>query len=434
MRSLRCYNPAAVESACQETVKLMSSLDNLKSTVAGGTGCIVLTLAAMMPAHAQDLRNQQSVSVGDAALYPSIRIDYQSNDNVGLLADNEIEGSATIVRPELVFVADKSGLVFQAGYQGDYSLGSETPLEWDDHRLSANLDVEFDKRRRANLELRFENLHQELGTDLTRGLGTAFDEPVEFNRFLLDTSFGYGVSDARGNVTAGLRVVSRDYANLDEITDGRGFTQVTPYGQFGYRIGGDTRAIVELRASTANFENDDRDRSDIGVLLGLQFNATGRLSGAFKLGFEDVDFAADGADDTTLLVAEGNIQYRPRSFALLSLDLSRGINNTGLGLVADGDEESIQTLARLGWQHDWSTRVSTDAFVALDVQDEICPTASDSTASAGFELNVAVRRWLQIGAGFESASRQADGCAAGDGSDALDYQRQLLGVHLRATL
>ena len=412
----------------------MSPLDSLKSTCAGVSGCFVLALAASFPSHAQSLDDQQSVPVGDAELFPSIRIDYQTNDNVGLLPDDEVDGNATIVRPELVFVADKSGLVFQAGYEGAYSLGSETPLEWDDHRLTATLDVDFDSRRRANLDLRFENLHEEVGENLTRGLGTEFDEPVEFNRFFLDTSFGYGVRDARGNLTAGIRVVSRDYTNLDEVTDGRGFTRVTPYGQFGYRIGGDSRAIIELRASTADFDDASRDRDDVGVLLGLQFTATGRLSGGFKVGFENVDFAADGAEDTTLFVVEANLRYRPRTFALLTLDLSRGINNTGLGLVADGDEESIETLARLGWQHEWSTRVSTDAFVALDLQDEICPTVSDSTVAAGFELNVAVRRWLQIGAGIESASREADGCTAGDGADALDFQRQLLGAHLRATL
>ncbi len=395
-------------------------------------GAILACIAANVVG--QDFDDQQSVAIGEAALYPSIRIDYQTNDNVGLLPDSEVEGSATIVRPEFVFVADKSGLVFQAGYSGAYSLGSEAPLEWDDHRLTATLAAQFDRRRRANLDVRFENLHEDLGVNLTRGRGTEFDEPVEFNRFYLDTRLGYGVSDARGNLSAGIRVAARDYANLDEVTDGRSYTRVTPYGQFGYRIGGDTRAIIELRASTASFDNANGDRDDIGVLLGLQFTATGRLSGEFKVGFENVDFAANGAEDSTLLVAEANLRYRPRTFALLSLDLSRGINNTGLGLVADGDEESIATLVRVGWQHNWSTRVSTDAFVALNRQDEICPTASDSTASAGFELNVAVRRWLQIGAGFESASRQADSCAGADDSDELDYQRQLLGVHLRATL
>jgi hypothetical protein len=176
------------------------------------------------------------------------------------------------------------------------------------------------------------------------------------------------------------------------------------------------------------------------------------LSGSFNIGFENVDFSTAGQETTTLFVVESNLRYQPTSFALFTLDVSRGINNTGLGLVAGGSGESIETVVRLGWEHDWSSRFSSKrdrfgigfflglrdacgkAFVEADLDDEICPTISDSTLSAGLEIGLAVRRWLEIGAGFSSASRDTDSCTVGDGAETLAYDRQLVGVHLRATL
>lgn len=395
-----------------------------------GGGALLLSAAV----GAQDLADQQGLAVGEAELFPSIRIDYISDNNVGLLPEDELDGTAVVVQPSAVFVADSSQLVFRAGYDGAYSVGSESALDWDDHRLSAELAAEFDARRRARVSLVFGRLHQELGRNFTRGLGASVDEPVQFNDFRLNTTFGYGVPNARGNLQAGVRIETRNFTNLNALTDGRSFSSVEPFGRFGYRLGGDTRGFVEVRAGTFRFDNDNLDRDELGVVFGLAFNATGRLDGEISIGLENVSFAATGAEDDTLFVLESNLRYSPRTFSVLTLDISRGINNSGFNVVADSAGESIATVARVGWEHEWTSQVSTDAFARTSIQEEICPAIGDTTNTVGFELNVAVRRWLAFGASVETESRRADSCAADDGADALDYDRQLLGVHVRATL
>ena len=412
------------------TIRRLCTLVPFRSAVFSALGAVFLIGLAS----AQDLGEQQGIPVGEGQIYPSIRIDYQSNDNVGLTADDELDGDATIIQPEFVFVADSRNLVFQAGYAGVYSLGSVGPLEWDDHELSAGLAAEFDARRRADVDFSVSRQHTDLGAGLTRGLGNDLDEPVVFDVVQLNAAFGYGVADALGNVTAGVRFQTQNYANLDQVTDGYGFSEVRPYARFGYRIGGDSRFLAEIRASFLEFDLASRSRDELAVLFGLGFTATGRLSGSFNIGFENVDFSTAGQETTTLFVVESNLRYQPTSFAQFTLDVSRGINNTGLGLVAGGSGESIETVVRLGWEHDWSSRFSSKAFVEADLDDEICPTISDSTLSAGLEIGLAVRRWLEIGAGFSSASRDTDSCTVGDGAETLSYDRQLVGVHLRATL
>jgi len=410
-----------------------------KVCVAGCAAVVAVGAYALSgPASAQDLptqlADQQSIPIGEADLYPSIRIDYQTNDNVGLKSEDEVDGTATILQPTLVLVAEARSLTFQGAYEGAFSLGSLGAIDWNDHSLSAGLSAEFDSRRRARVDATLERQHLELGSTITRGRGDEFDEPVVFNQFRLGGSFGYGAAAARGNITAGVNIASRSYTNLDEVTDGRDFNSIRPFGRFGYRIGGDTRATIELRAAAIDFDASVQDRREIGLLLGVSFNATGRLSGTFGVGFDNVDFSADGREDATLFVVESNLQFRPRSFALLTLDISRGINNAGLELVSNDSGESIETVVRAGWQHDWSSRVSSAAFVSANVRDEICPSLGDSIFSAGFEFNVSLRRWLQLGAGVSAASRQVDRCTVDDGSESLSSDRQLAGIHLRATL
>lgn len=385
-------------------------------------------------ASAQNLGQQQGIAVGEAELFPSIRIDYQLDSNVSALSEDEIDGQAVVVQPRFDYLADRRGLVFSGSYAGAYSLGTESELDSVDHRLALGLSAEFDSRRRSDLRLSVNRLHQEVGFGLTRGLGDQVDEPLVFNDLGLLASFTYGARDARGNLTGGFRLQSRSYTNLNSISDGLSFNSFEPFARFGVRVGGDSRAFVEVRATTVSFDDSDRDRDEIGALVGLQFSASGRLSGSIGLGVENVDFSAQSADDATVFVVESSLRYQPRSFAELSLDVSREVNNAGVGAVASGDRQAIETAFRLGWNHSWSSRVTSSAFVETVIQDEICPSFSDTVSSAGLEFNVSVRRWLQLGASASGTSRSVDQCAPDDGSGQLEFERQIIGAHVRATL
>lgn len=386
------------------------------------------------PAASQNLDRQQSIQLGEGDLYPGVRVDVVSDDNIGLLPENEVDGVSTVVRPQLIYVANRSGLEFKLEYLGAISISSEDALQWADSALSASLAAEFDRRRRANVSVGFSRQHEDLGSGLTRGAGELFDEPVEFNSFDLAASFGYGVRDARGNVRAGLRFISRDYTNLDAVTDGRGFTSFRSFGEFSVRVGGSNRAFFQVRGNVTSIDDSSRDRNGGGVLLGLRFNATGRLSGSFGLGLNNVNFATDAQEDDTLFVVESNLRFQSTSFAAFTLDISREINNEGFGVVVDGQGDSIETLVRLGWDHEWSSRVSSRSFVSADITDEVCPIIGDSTVTAGFELNVALRRWLEVGAAYTGESRTTSSCTPGDGAEDLEYDRRLVGIHVRRTL
>ena len=390
-------------------------------------------------ARAQDaeLERQQPVRIGDAALYPSLRVDYFVDDNVGLKSRDEVDASAVVLSPRLDFVADRRTLTLSASYAGEFSRSDEGALEYDDHRLGLDAGAEFDARRRASASLALERDHQDLGLEFTRGRGDDFDEPVIVNDTSFDGRFTYGASAARGNLVGGLRLGDVSYTNLSTVTDGRDYTRVEPYGQFAYRLSGATRAVLQVGFGAFDFDRDIDDRDELNVGAGISFAPTGKLRGGFLLGVSRADYADAAVETQSAFAASADIAWFVREYATISLDLSRAFDNLSPTVQSDdGERQSIRTSARLSWDHAWSERFGTSAFVRLVDVSRPCPLRQTTTGSGGVEFDLSVRRWLEFGASAALSSRGADACpgdAEGDADD-LEFDRTVLGVHVRATL
>ena len=377
---------------------------------------------------------QQSIPIGEADLYPAIRIDYRADDNVGLRSRDEINGSVVIVRPELLFVANRRLLEVRAGYQGAFSQGEQNSQDWNDHRLGVGVTAELDSRRRLTGDISLQRSHTELGTDLTRGRSDRFDEPVVFNRLSADGNFSYGAAEATGRITVGARFLLLDYTNLDEVTEGRDRRSAASYARFGYRIGGDTRAEIEVRYKDLAYDDDRFDRDELSLLSGVSFDSSGLLSGAARIGLQRVWRDADGLEDSTVLIVEAALEYQPVDYATLTFDVSRAVDNNARSLDATGSVESIETRATVGWKHGWSSRISTRTFAGVRLNEEACPVADTTTGEAGLEVGVALRRWLSVGVNAGLESRTADECAGNPDSTDLEYDRTTYGLFVRATL
>ena len=74
---------------------------------------------------------------------------------------------------------------------------------------------------------------------------------------LIQTStpeYTFGATEARGNITLGLRLFDETYLNRSDVTDGQDLTIVSPFGRFSYRVSGDTRVFTELRFNDINID------------------------------------------------------------------------------------------------------------------------------------------------------------------------------------
>ncbi len=375
---------------------------------------------------------QLSYKIGETDLYPSVRLEFVQNSNAFLTEADPTESTGFVISPELNWVADRRLLTLRGNYVGDYATTSESELDYADHQFSADVAAELTARKRVNGKFSLDFGHQPLGTNLTRGLDNTGAEAVTYLDTQLSGEYIYGAENARGNITAGALIRSYSYNNRSDLTSNAGYLQFRPFGIFSLRISPDTRALAELRFDQFSFEGNRSDRTDTSLLGGFSFTPTGKFGGSLKIGATLSNYS--GGDDESTLISEIDLNYEPTTFSRITLNLDREIDNESANPTSADSLSVIRDAASLVWRHEWSSRVFHVARLTVRNLSRACPDSDTSTTGVGYEMNVKVRRWLTVGASANTTRRTSSDCANAVDEPDLDYERQIIGVHLKATL
>lgn len=362
---------------------------------------LIALVACCVDAYAQD-RDQLHIDVGEAKLYPSVKLEYVSNDNV-FRGSDPVSTSGFEVSPEALFVADRRGLDVKFGYKGVYGAYDEDSINFADHLLYGNVDAIFGVRKRGSFGASIFKGHESLGAGLTRNQASIGDEPVEYVDGSLSGSYTYGAPTARFNVTAGLLIFNRDFQNRADVSDGRSYSELTPSGQISYRISADTRALLQLRYRTFSFDDSSRDRDELQILTGLAFRGGGKLGGEVKLGVAQPDYADANREDESILTVDTSLTYQPSSLSAFRFNFQRQLDNGGSLNQLVGSQVIDDTLS-LSWKHEWSGFVSSNALISASLEDGGCPVDRNDTIRAAFDIGLKAKRWMTLGLGVASTS------------------------------
>lgn len=356
---------------------------------------------------------QQTGKVGEADVYATVKFGLLSSDNAFKVRSNKLEARGFLVAPSVSVVANRRGSEYTASYRGGFAEYSLEELDYADHRLSGSVDAILGTRKRFSFTTDFELRHEELGTDLTRGAAGEGDDQIQVADFSVDANYTYGAPMARINVVGGLVLQNIAFQNRSDITEGRDYSEINPYGILSYRISGDTRALVELGLSNFNFENDSRDRTMLEVFSGLSFQGAGKTSGQIKVGMAANNYSDNRVENTNVFVADIGLFFSPSLSSRIEVNFIREINNEdGLDFSSEG-AQTIDDTSLVRWDKSWSGFAKSSAFVEFEKQERECPTFGTQSLEYGFELSVLPRRWVEIGAGISSRDVTADECVDG---------------------
>lgn len=378
-----------------------------------------------------------AVAIGETELFPSIRLDFNSTDNVFRTDENEVEADSVAVSPRLYWIADKRQLRVTGEYNGEYSNSSESARDFADHRLLFSGNGELGARHRIGASLALATVNQELGVGLSRGRSLTLDEPIEYRTSRLRVQYDFGASEAIGNIRLGFITEALRYTNQEDITDGFDYNVVTPFLNFSYRLSSDTRAFLELRQSVVDYDRASLDRTESSVLLGVRFNATRKIGGSFALGNTSSDFDVGSQFEDSTLVVEAELEYKPTDNDQINLELERSFGSERGGVSAVNSPLSVDTLADLSWSHYWNTRVISTASLTINSSDETCPNIGNTITEGGLEVGYKFRRWLLIGLTATQAKKSLDQCpnvTVSTDVNEFDYQQTNYGVFLRTSL
>ncbi len=410
-------------------------VESSKARLATADRCLLLMTLAGALTLSTDVLAQEAASIklGETDLTPAIRLEYVSIDNVYRKATDEVSGSGVLVKPELSWQADRRLVSLSAQYNGNYGRFSEDGLDYDNHFLGLTGVGDLSSKQRFETGLSFSKYAEPQGTGQTSNVLTPLDEEIEISIVTARAQYTYGARNSRGNLRGGLVAGSVSYSNLEQFTDGDDYSYVRPYGVFSLRISPDTRVLTELRFTSYDYDDDIRDRSQVALLVGVEMSASSKLSGDARIGVAKASFDENSDDDTTDLIAEVGMQYSPVSYGRFDIDFNRSLSTEDQSTNNVG--RSIDDVASIAWTHDWSSRFQTRSTLSLDISERECPGVDDQNLGFGLELNFKARRWLQFGISGAQLRRTVTDCDdTPSGLEELDYDRAVVGVHVRATL
>lgn len=398
--------------------------------IACGALAVIFAGLPVSGLQARDFQGQ-SFAIGETSLTPELRLDYLSTDNAFLSTTDPQEATAFVLSPSVNWVANRRLLELSASYRGKYASYSESVLDYTDHDLSLQVQAAPATRHRVGAELTLHQEHEELGTGQTQ-LDTNLEDQIVTTDVILNTNYAYGAVNAQGNVGGGLTLVSRSFNDVGPITEGDDYSNIWPYAYFSYRLSPDTRFRAEIRYAVLDYDEDLRDRSELTLLGGLDLAATSRSGGRVRLGVTNANYDNASVSDSTEFVADIDLYFKPKSYSRFDLTFQRNLD------TVDGDPagvaESVQDNATLVWTQDWTARITTKLLLETDRVDRTCPNIDTITDSAGLEVSVNIRRWIAVGAGVGTRQRSATACVQGDGSNELEFDETVYGLHVMATL
>lgn len=164
-----------------------------------------------------------------------------------------------------------------------------------------------------------------------------------------------------------------------------------------------TKGLLELRRSAVDYvTNTALDTNTLGVLVGAKWEATAMTTGSVKLGRGERKFTNVTGLKRDRTLWEAGVTWSPLTYSSFTLTTDSRFDEGAAGAsVIESDSTS------LGWNHKWRERLSSSADVRLTHQDYIGSGSapggadrSDEILGLGLGVTYAMRRWLDVGAGY----------------------------------
>jgi polysaccharide biosynthesis protein VpsM len=344
--------------------------------------------AFTLPVHAQNLTTA-SASGGSLMLSEGIKLTPQvslglgHNDNVTGVSAGAISSTVWSLQPRLVAETERGGQRYSLLYAGNFTrYQSSSADNFNSHTLEAAGDHVLGVRSRmgwaTNVVYNTDPRDSTSPTaDDWRGLGAR-------------GVYRYGAEGAQGNLEAEYAYFNKRYDQAS-AADGDLDSHLVA-GRFFWRVMPKTHVVVEARLTDTNYRlGNANDNLDTRLLAGLTWQATAKTTGSVKVGHQKRNF--QGKADFSGLTYEGSVQWSPVAHSTVTLSANRSAQDSTDAGVSFQKTNGVS----LGWSHQWSSRVSTQANLSDNGRTDVGTGRQDNTLGVGFGVNYQIGRQYVLG-------------------------------------
>ncbi len=392
--------------------------------------CLAVGLGLVSQAvNAKVALDPQSIDLEPFRLVPMVSAELRQDDNIYSLSSGEVDSLVAIISPSLVLAAQDRENSYTAQYAlkaGLYDAdGDDNYL---DHIFKVNGHFEPSSRFRFDAGVGYSFLHDDRGTGFSSGQGLAFIQAMsgvdEYTLASLNGGVEYGAADAVGRVVLNGSFNQKRY-DRDVVADVRDNDTLNSLLGFRFRLMPKTSLLLDYERVDTSYEGGvTPDTLDNRFLVGLQWENSAQTTGKLRIG--DGRREVSGEEDRSSFTWDAGVVWSPLEYSSFTFD--------GGQRETDGDFPTVSIESKtfaLGWNHDWSDRVSSRLSYSLGTDDHAVvtgnPSRSDDQTSISANVNYQMRRWLVFGAGLTSSERESN-------QSQFDNQRQIFSINAQVSL
>jgi hypothetical protein len=380
---------------------------------------LVAVLGTVLALPALAATEPQAMDLGPVKFVPTLGVSQTYDDNIFSQPEGEVDAWISRIKPQLQFIAQQDLNILALTYMGDYGLYSSGDQDdYDDHTLSADGVLEANDQNRFTLSASLAKLHDARGTGGSEGvIANSRLEPDEYDAtgYSLDYDFGREDAILGFALSAGQNDIAYQNNRLETQFRDRNDTD---YGiKVSGRLAPKTRVFVELTRKDIGYDvvpqlrdgngqiisvvpgipllGASLDSQEQNVLVGAEWEATGRTTGTIKVGRLSKDFDADLRGDASFINWEASVLWMPRTYSSFTFMANKVPQETnGTGSFIEMSSYSVD------WAHDWSSYLHSNVNLGLGKDTFQNDPRVDDRESLSASVNYDVDTWMNIGLGY----------------------------------
>ena len=362
---------------------------------------MTLGLFALFQAGAQE----QAINIGRIQLYPTFGAALGYDDNLALSRSNPISSRYRLLEPGIRADLNGQNHQFRAQYRiSDASFSDSARDDFTDQFLDLSWRYTPTIRSDLTLSARWHESHDRRGEGLRENFINTLDRDVdEFRDTGLGLRYTHGAPGARGRLALFADAGDKRYDNNRDFTAAGDYDSFRYGGEFGWRVGARTTAILQASQTDINYDLSDRDAEQRQLAVGVLWDGAPQSDARILLG--RLSRSPDSADQPDFSGAfwEAAVNWRPVERSTFSLVTNRSTDEA-FGNASFLVRERIA----LGWRHQWHGRLSTALDVAF-ADESLRPSGrEDDIVQYGVSVDYTFRRWLLLGAGLRHVERDSN--------------------------
>lgn len=336
-------------------------------------------------------------------------VSVEHTDNV-LNNVNEISDTAFIIAPEVTYLGLVGKHKFLFNYDGKLATYSDnSDFNYNEHKLTVGARLDHSHKINSEFKLGFDKKIETPGST-----NSSTQALTDFNQYTNKSALArlyYGQKNSIGQIVIGYKYNDLEYTNNQQ--DFRDYEEDQLNATFFYRIAPKTRLLFQ--ATESEFTYNDQQLTN-GLLFnqssdqktyhaGVEWEATAKTTGLFKIGYQDKDFDDIRFSDISGLSYFLDMIWKPNTYTNIKLGASRQATESAL-LNESG---FLSTSYSVDVSHYIRPRTAITARIGID-NDEIATSSNrtDKRNSIQIGINHSLREWLNIKLAYKYQEKTSD--------------------------